>query len=79
MILLILYTSTPFTVHFSRVHEAYGVEAERAHLLEDIIDNIERGLPDGREYYEGVALTYAVKKSEDVYKCLEAAGAFKAP
>lgn len=69
----------PPPVHFSRVHGAYGVEVERAHLLADIIDNIERGLPDGREYYEGVALTYAVKKSEDVYKRLETAGVFTAP
>jgi len=54
------------------------VEVERAHLLADIIDNIERGLGQG-EYYEGATLTYAVKKSEDAYKRLEAAGVYKAP
>jgi hypothetical protein len=65
-------------VHFSRVHVSYGVEVERAHLLSDIIDNIERGI-GGAEYYEAATLTYAVKTSEDVYKRLEAAGVYTAP
>lgn len=67
------------TVHFSRLHVSYGVEVERAHLLADVIDNIERGGPGGKEYYEEATLTYAVKRSEDVYKRLEAAGAYRAP
>lgn len=60
------------------MHAAYGVEVERAHLLADVIDNIERGL-GGEEYYEAATLTYAVKKSEELYQRLEAAGVYKAP
>lgn len=62
-----------FHIHFSRVGLAHGIEVERAHLLQDIIDKIE-GMPAGREYYEEAAISYTVKKSEDVYQRLAKAG-----
>lgn len=62
-------------VHFSRVGLYHGVEAERAHLLSDIIDNLRR---DGN-YYRDVSMSYAVKKSEEAYKRLQSAGLYQAP
>lgn len=62
-------------VHFSRLNLAHGIEVERAHLLSDVIEKIERA-PVGEEYYENASISYTVKKSEELYSRLEKAGAW---
>jgi hypothetical protein len=57
-------------VHFARVRDWSGsAEVARAHLLADIIDNIS----NAGDFYQRASLTCILKKSDKVYKKLEAA------
>ena len=64
-------------VHFSRLSLMYGVEVERAHLLSDVMEKVASARKD--DYYEGAAISYSVKKSEEAYQRLQQAGLFRAP
>lgn len=62
-------------MHFSRLNLMYSVEAERAHLLSDIIDHLKA---DGN-YYAKAAISYSVKRSEEAYRRLSEQGLYVAP
>nr|DBA16621.1 TPA: hypothetical protein GDO54_003999 [Pyxicephalus adspersus] len=60
-------------VHFTALgHDAPGTTVERAHLLNDVIQNIEM---DSR-YYETRTLTYALREDEALLKSFKDAGKF---
>jgi m7GpppX diphosphatase len=55
-------------VHFTYIkHEAPGILAERAHLLSNVISNIEL-LPD---YYQKVTLPFVVRENDTLFKKIE--------
>lgn len=61
-------------VHFTYLkHEAPGILAERAHLLSNVISNIEL-LPD---YYQKVTLPFVVRETDKIFKVLEKEGLLK--
>nr|XP_022910498.1 m7GpppX diphosphatase [Onthophagus taurus] len=61
-------------IHFSYLrHEAPGILAERAHLLANVINNIEL-LPD---YYQRVTLPYTIRETDDIFKAFEQSGVLK--
>ena len=53
-------------VHFTRAHVNPGCEAERAHLLTDIIQNLE-GCDD---YYVRRTLTHRLRENDPLLKAL---------
>jgi m7GpppX diphosphatase len=55
-------------VHFTRSHVNPGCEAERAHLLTDVIQNLEM---DG-EYYAKRSITIRLRERDALYKALSA-------
>lgn len=58
-------------VHFTALgYDAPGISAERAHLLEDVIDNL---LLDA-QYYQKRALTFALRAGEPLLKKFQEAG-----
>lgn len=60
-------------VHFTHIKlEAPGFGAERAHLLTDVIENIEQM----GNYYQQKTITYVVREQEDLYKAYKNAGYF---
>jgi len=62
-----------FHVHFTSVKfEAPGFGADRAHLLMDVIDNIELH----GDFYKKKTLTYSVREQEDLYKKFQESGYF---
>jgi len=61
-------SSSSQPVHFSKLNLLGGVEVERAHLLSDIIRNIEEDPRDN--YYERIALSYAVKQNDRVFAAI---------
>ncbi|KAK3585924.1 hypothetical protein CHS0354_038463 [Potamilus streckersoni] len=63
-------------VHFKHVmFEVYGFEATRAHLLIDVIQNIE--LKD--DYYQWKTLTYTIREDGELCKRFKAAGTYPTP
>ncbi|CAM9160252.1 unnamed protein product [Scytosiphon promiscuus] len=67
-----------FHVHFTRVHNTIGVEAERAHLLVDIIQNLEMaptsgGGGGGGSYYETRTMQFRVRENDALHKAFKEA------
>lgn len=61
-------------VHFTYLkHEAPGILAERAHLLSNVISNIEL-MPD---YYQKVTLPFVVRESDKLFSKFEEKGILK--
>ncbi|XP_067658757.1 m7GpppX diphosphatase-like [Haliotis asinina] len=61
-------------VHFTHLrYEAPGFDALRAHLLEDVIDNIETC----NDYYQNKSLSFTVRENQQLYKDYEKYGYFK--
>lgn len=61
-------------VHFTYLrHEAPGITTERAHLLSNVISNIEL-LPD---YYQKITLPYVIQENNALFKKLEENGVLK--
>ena len=56
-----------FHVHFTHVAVDFGVSTERAHLLEDVIENVER---DG-EHYAKVGITTRIGERDELWKRFE--------
>lgn len=62
-----------FHVHFTHIKlEAPGFGADRAHLLTDVIGNIELI----NDYYEKCSLTFVVREQEDLYAKYKDSGYF---
>jgi len=60
-------------VHFLHIKfDAPGFGADRAHLLTDVMDNIELR----NDFYQKKTLTYCLREQEDLYKCYKDAGYF---
>lgn len=61
-------------VHFTYLkYEAPGILTERAHLLANVINNIEL-LPD---YYQKAILPFVVRESDNLFKEFEETGVLK--
>lgn len=61
-------------IHFTYLrHEAPGIFAERAHLLANVISNLEL-LP---EYYKKITLPFVVRETDNIFKILEKKGVLK--
>lgn len=61
-------------VHFTYLkYEAPGILAEKAHLLSNVISNIEL-LSD---YYQKITLPFVVKETDNLFKKFEEAGVLK--
>lgn len=58
-----------FHVHFTRLENEFGCQAERAHLLLDIVQNLE--MDD--EYYAKKTISYKVRASDKIYRMIEEA------
>ncbi|CAM9304297.1 unnamed protein product [Ascophyllum nodosum] len=56
-----------FHVHFTRVHNSIGVEVERAHLLLDIIQNLQE---DG-EFYSRRTMQFRLRQNDALLKALK--------
>ena len=60
-------------VHFTHIKlEAPGFGADRAHLLSDVIENIEQM----NDYYKKKTLTYTVRSGDDLYTAYKNSGYF---
>ncbi|XP_073459369.1 m7GpppX diphosphatase [Aquarana catesbeiana] len=58
-------------VHFTALgHDAPGITVERAHLLSDVIQNLEMN----SRYYETRTLTYALREDDALLKCFKDSG-----
>jgi len=53
-----------FHVHFTRLENEIGAQTERAHLLSDIIQNLEMDT----DYYKKRTITYKLQKKSPLYK-----------
>ncbi|KAK3103331.1 hypothetical protein FSP39_018548 [Pinctada imbricata] len=63
-----------FHVHFTHVKlENPGFEADRAHLLSDVIENIEMK----SDFYQHKTLTYKVREQDKLYQALKEYGYFE--
>ena len=53
-----------FHVHYTHVNVSIGVTTERAHLLDDIIDNLERDA----EFYSRASITCSVGETDELWR-----------
>jgi m7GpppX diphosphatase len=56
-----------FHVHFTRLENEFGCQAERAHLLLDVVQNLE--LDD--EYYAKKTISYKLRVNEKLYRMID--------
>lgn len=60
-------------VHFNHIKlDSPGFEADRAHLLVNVIENIEMN----ENYYKNSTLVYKVREQDDLYKIYQENGYF---
>lgn len=55
-------------IHFTRIHNEIGAQAERGHLLQDVIQNLELD----PEYYVKRTITYALRIPDPLYHRIDA-------
>lgn len=60
----------PPCVPVPRVHNTIGVEVERAHLLRDVIQNLEAD----DAFYETRTIQFRVRENDALHKAFKAAG-----
>ena len=58
-------------VHFTHIgYDAPGIVAGRAHLLDDVIDNLD--LFD--DFYQRKTMTYVLRENDNLYQCYRSSG-----